>query len=67
MCLDKYNLPKTGGSMIKVVMRDVVFNNEPDPVTSIKEYKIDDNGKMVLVKEANKEELNEVNNKDKTL
>ena len=53
--------------MIKVVMRDVVFNNEPDPVTSIKEYKIDDNGKMVLVKEANKEELNEVNNKDKTL
>lgn len=53
--------------MIKVVMRDVVFNNEPDPVTSIKEYKIDENGKMVLVKEASKEELNEVNNKDKTL
>lgn len=56
-----------GGSMIKVVMRDVVFNNEPDPVTSVKEYKIDDNGKMVLVKEASKEELNEINNKDKTL
>jgi len=53
--------------MIKVVMRDVVFNNEPDPVTSIKEYKIDDNGKMVLVKEASQEELNKVNNKDKTL
>lgn len=53
--------------MIKVVMRDVVFNNEPDPVTSIKEYKIDDNGKMVLVKEASKEELNKVNSKDKTL
>jgi len=53
--------------MIKVVMRDVVFNNEPDPVTSVKEYKIDDNGKMVLVKEASKEELNEINNKDKTL
>lgn len=56
-----------GGSMIKVVMRDVVFNNEPDPVTSVKEYKIDDNGKMVLVKEASKEELNKINNKDKTL
>ena len=67
MCLDKYNLPKTGGSMIKVVMRDVVFNNEPDPVTSIKEYKIDDNGKMVLVKEANQDELNQLNKKDKTL
>jgi hypothetical protein len=53
--------------MIKVVMRDVVFNNEPDPVTSVKEYKIDDNGKMVLVKEASKEELNKINNKDKTL
>lgn len=53
--------------MIKVVMRDVVFNNEPDPVTSVKEYKIDDNGKMVLVKEASKQELNKINNKDKTL
>lgn len=53
--------------MIKVVMRDVVFNNEPDPVTSVKEYKIDDNGKIVLVKEASKEELNKINNKDKTL
>lgn len=53
--------------MIKVVMRDVVFNNEPDPVTSVKEYKIDDNGKMVLVKEASKEELNKINNKNKTL
>ncbi len=53
--------------MIKVVMRDVVFNNEPDPVTSIKEYKIDDNGKMVLVKEASQEELNKVNNKDKKI
>ncbi len=53
--------------MIKVVMRDVVFNNEPDPVTSIKEYKIDDNGKMVLVKEANQDELNQLNKKDKTL
>jgi hypothetical protein len=56
-----------GGSMIKVVMRDVVFNNEPDPVTSIKEYRIDDNGKMVLVKEANQDELNQLNKKDKTL
>jgi hypothetical protein len=56
-----------GGSMIKVVMRDVVFNNEPDPVTSVKEYKIDDNGKMVLVKEANQDELNQLNKKDKTL
>ena len=53
--------------MIKVVMRDVVFNNEPDPVTSIKEYKIDDNGKMVLVKEASQEELNKVNNNDKKI
>jgi len=52
---------------MKVVMRDVVFNNEPDPVTSVKEYKIDDNGKMVLVKEANQDELNQLNNKDKTL
>jgi hypothetical protein len=60
-------LQRTGGSMIKVVMRDVVFNNEPDPVTSIKEYKIDDNGKMVLVKEASQEELNKVNNKDKKI
>lgn len=49
--------------MIKVVMRDVVFNNEPDPVTSIKEYKIDDNGKMFLVKEANQDELKEINKK----
>ena len=57
-----------GGSMIKVVMRDVVFNNEPDPVTSIKEYKIDDNGKMVLVKEASKDELKEINQKgEKTI
>jgi hypothetical protein len=53
--------------MIKIIMRDVVFNNEPDPVTSVKEYKIDDNGKMVLVKEASKEELNKINDKDKTL
>jgi hypothetical protein len=53
--------------MMKVVMRDVVFNNEPDPVTSVKEYKIDDNGKMVLVKEANQNELNQLNEKDKTL
>ena len=52
---------------MKVVMRDVVFNNEPDPVTSVKEYKIDDNGKMVLVKEANQNELNQLNEKDKTL
>ena len=52
---------------MKVVMRDVVFNNEPDPVTSVKEYKIDDNGKMVLVKEANQDELNQLNKKDKTL
>jgi hypothetical protein len=52
---------------MKVVMRDVVFNNEPDPVTSVKEYKIDDNGKMVLVKEANQDELNQLNKKDKNL
>jgi hypothetical protein len=52
---------------MKVVMRDVVFNNEPDPVTSVKEYKIDDNGKMVLVKEANHDDLNQLNKKDITL
>ena len=62
MCLDKYNIPKKGGSMIKLVMREVVFNNKPDPVTSIKEYKIDDNGKMVLVKQASQDELKEINN-----
>jgi hypothetical protein len=43
-------------------MREVVFNNKPDPVTSIKEYKIDDNGKMVLVKQASQDELKEINN-----
>jgi hypothetical protein len=27
------------------------FNNSPDPITSIKEYKIDENGKRVLIKD----------------
>ena len=30
--------------------KKVVYNNKPDPVVSVKEYKIDGNGKMVLVK-----------------
>jgi len=37
--------------------KNVVYNHKPDPVTSIKEYKIDDNGKMVLDKN--------ITNKDK--
>ena len=27
------------------------FNTSPDPITSIKEYKIDENGKRVLIKD----------------
>ena len=27
------------------------FNTNPDPITSIKEYKIDENGKRVLIKD----------------
>ena len=27
------------------------FNNSPDPITSIKEYSIDENGKRVLIKD----------------
>ena len=30
--------------------KKVVYNHKPDPVVSVKEYKIDGNGKMVLVK-----------------
>ena len=30
--------------------KKVVYNHKPDPVVSVKEYKIDDNGKLVLVK-----------------
>jgi len=30
--------------------KKVVYNHKPDPVISIKEYEIDENGKMVLVK-----------------
>ena len=30
--------------------KKVVYNHKPDPVISIKEYEIDGNGKMVLVK-----------------
>jgi len=30
--------------------KKVVYNHKPDPVVSIKEYEIDENGKMVLVK-----------------
>mgnify|MGYP003112269803 FL=1 len=28
-----------------------IFNTNPDPITSIKEYKIDENGKRVLIKD----------------
>ena len=30
--------------------KKVVYNNKPDPVVSVKEYEINDNGKLVLVK-----------------
>ena len=30
--------------------KKVVYNHKPDPVILIKEYEIDENGKMVLVK-----------------
>ena len=30
--------------------KKVVYNNKPDPVVSVKEYEVDDNGKLVLVK-----------------
>ena len=36
---------------MKIITRKITYNNKPDPITSIKEYKIDDNGKRVLVKE----------------
>ena len=29
----------------------IVYNNKPDPIVSIKEYELDDNFKLVLVKE----------------
>tara|TARA_R110002051_G_scaffold58778_1_gene107960 strand:+ start:731 stop:940 length:210 start_codon:yes stop_codon:yes gene_type:complete len=28
-----------------------IFNTNPDPITSIKEYSIDENGKRVLIKD----------------
>ena len=31
--------------------KKVVYNNKPDPVISIKEYKTDKNGELVLVEE----------------
>ena len=36
---------------MKITTRKITYNNKPDPITSIKEYKIDENGKRVLVKE----------------
>ena len=36
--------------------KKVVYNNKPDPVVSVKEYEIDGNGKMVLVKNNTYEE-----------
>jgi hypothetical protein len=41
----------------------IVINNKPDPITSIKEYEIDENGKLVLVKQTiHQTKLEEVNN-----
>jgi hypothetical protein len=37
--------------MSKINKNKVCYNVNPDPITSIKEYKIDENGKLVLVKE----------------
>ena len=36
--------------------KKVVYNHKPDPVVLVKEYKIDGNGKMVLVKNNTYEE-----------
>jgi hypothetical protein len=36
--------------------KKVVYNHKPDPVVSVKEYEIDGNGKMVLVKNNTYEE-----------
>ena len=36
--------------------KKVVYNHKPDPVVSVKEYKIDGNGKIVLVKNNTYEE-----------
>jgi len=36
---------------IKSSLKKVVYNTKPDPITSVKTYKIDANGKRVLVKE----------------
>tara|TARA_R100001460_G_scaffold40472_3_gene75647 strand:+ start:26685 stop:26870 length:186 start_codon:yes stop_codon:yes gene_type:complete len=30
--------------------KKVVYNHKPDPIVSIEEYKVDSNGKLVLVK-----------------
>lgn len=32
------------------MVKKVVYNTKPDPIVSIKEYEIDSNGKLVLVK-----------------
>ena len=39
-----------------VMSKKVVYNHKPDPVVSVKEYEIDGNGKMVLVKNNTYEE-----------
>ena len=36
--------------------KKVVYNNKPDPITSIKEYKINEKGKRVLVPMTEEEE-----------
>ena len=36
--------------------KKVVYNNKPDPITSIKEYKIDEKGKRVLIPMTEEEE-----------
>jgi hypothetical protein len=50
--------------MSKINKNKVCYNVNPDPITSIKEYKIDENGKWVLTKIQSKEELNKINNKE---
>ena len=46
-CKQKENLNERG---------KVVYNNKPDPITSIKEYKIDEKGKRVLIPMTEEEE-----------
>ena len=52
---DRYFKPKTFDeckqkeNLMKADDIKVVYNNKPDPITSIKEYKIDENGKRVLI------------------